>query len=154
MRRLNDIVGEEWNLDVQDAYLSPTNQTTKGGKSLWLATVRVALQIRTSTRGGVGAALMADPDDAIKTAQAEALKKASNQFGMALELWTEEGREDVARGRAIAAGDLPALKQAAFQLALEKGAEANPASIAATLGIEEDDLQDAGKLAQLLGASS
>jgi hypothetical protein len=158
VRRLNDEVGLNWNLDIKASSVRLTDQTTNKGKPLYLAEVQVALTIgehedRTSTRGGVGAALMADPDDALKTAQAEALKKASNQYGMALELWTEEGREVVARGRAVAGGDLSVLKQEVFQLALAQGAEPNANSVAETLGIDVSDLQDAEKLRKIIELS-
>jgi LysM repeat protein len=157
VRRLNEVVDIEWDLDINESSVAITDQTTKGGKPLWLAQVQVSLTVWLdvkehlfSRRGGVGAALMADPDDALKTAQAEALKKASNQFGMALELWTEEGREVVARGRAVAGGDLSVLKQEVFQLALAQGAEPNADSVAETLGIDVSDLQDAEKLRKIV----
>jgi hypothetical protein len=93
---------------------------------------------------------MGDPDDAIKTAQAEALKKAGNQFGMALELWTEEGREVVARGRAVAQGDLGALKREVFERALAGGAEATPESVAEHFNINVEELQNKDTLLKLL----
>lgn len=147
VRRLNDVVEEGWSLDIDRSSLS---QVTKGEKSLWLAEVQVSLRIGDTRRGGVGAALMPDPDDSLKSAQAEALKKASNQYGMALELWTEEGREVVAKGRAAAKGDIGAMKALVFEQALAKGAEPNPESIAATLGVTVNDLQDKTVLEGLL----
>lgn len=157
MRRLNEVVGLFWNLEVKGSSVRPSDQTTQKGKPLYLAEVQVALSVSeadgsTSTRGGVGAALMADPDDALKTAQAEALKKASNQFGMALELWTEEGRDVVAKGRAAASGDVNALKTLVFEKALALGAEPNAESVAKTLGVDPEALQDQKVLSALLEA--
>jgi hypothetical protein len=127
----------------------------------YLATVRASLSIRLDdgdprghvvNRSGVGADVAKDPDKAYKTAQAEALKKAANQFGVALELWTEEGREVVARGRALESGDLSVLKQELFRRALEKGAEPTPESVAETMGLTVEDLQDADKIKETLDA--
>ena len=41
---------------------------------------------------GVGADVSFDLDKAVKTALAEAIKKACHQYGIALELWEEERR--------------------------------------------------------------
>lgn len=165
VRRLNDVVGLDWSLQIKQASVVLTDQTTKGGKPLYMAQVMVELALMRGTgplvgngpdatrRGGVGAALMADPDDALKTAQAEALKKASNQYGMALELWTEEGREIVAKGRAASSGDIGAMKALVFEKALMEGAEPTAESVAKTLGITLEELQDAETLAAILAGA-
>ncbi|MEM2991059.1 MAG: Rad52/Rad22 family DNA repair protein [Halobacteria archaeon] len=44
---------------------------------------------------GVGADVDSDPDKAVKTALAEAIKKAGHQFGIALYLWDEKERQAV-----------------------------------------------------------
>jgi hypothetical protein len=116
-----------------------------------LAIVEGDLTIDGKSATGIGAMANADADMAVKSANSEAIKNAAkNGWGMALELWTEEGREVVARGRALASGDLSALKQEVFRRALEQGAEPNAESVAAKLGVAVEDLQDLDKLKEIL----
>jgi len=145
IRRFNDVLAAEWSthlvgpIDVRDV-----------GNGKYLAIVTISLEALGKSAVGTGADTAADVDKAIKTALAEAIKKAGHQFGVGLYLWDEEEREIVQRDRNANAGDLNALKAKAFEVALEQGAEANAASIAKTLGIKEDDLQDADKLRAVL----
>lgn len=146
IRRFNDVLGESWSthlagpIDVRDI-----------GNGKHLAIVSIALEALGKTAVGTGADSASDVDKAIKTALAEAIKKAGHQYGVGLYLWDEEEREIVQRDRNANAGDINALKAKAFEVALEQGAEANAASIAKTLGIKEADLQDADKLRAVLG---
>ena len=146
IRRFNDVLGESWSthlagpIDVRDI-----------GNGKYLAIVSVTIEALGKTAVGTGADTATDVDKAIKTALAEAIKKAGHQFGVGLYLWDEEEREIVQRDRNASAGDITALKAKAFEAALEKGAEPNPASIAKTLGIKVGDLQDADKLRAVLG---
>lgn len=146
IRRFNDVLGESWStslagpIDVRDI-----------GNGKYLAIVSLTIEALGKTAVGTGADTASDVDKAIKTALAEAIKKAGHQFGVGLYLWDEDERDIVQRDRQANAGDLNALKAKAFELALERGAEANPASIAKTLGIKEADLQDADKLRAVLG---
>ena len=58
-------------------------------------------------REGVGAdRLGSDPDKSIKTAQAEAFKKACHTLGVSLYLWDEKERNELARERVQAARDI------------------------------------------------
>lgn len=146
IRRFNDVLGNDWSthlagpIDVRDT-----------GNGKYLAIVTVELTALGKSAVGTGADAATDVDKAIKTALAEAIKKAGHQFGVGLYLWDEEEREIVQRDRNANAGDINALKEKAFELALERGAEANAASIAATLGLKEKDLQDGDKLRAVLG---
>lgn len=154
VRRLNDVVGAGWSISIKDSSATLLPGQERNGKPMFLAQVRGSLTILIDgdyvTREGVGADVDTDPDKALKTAQAEALKKAGNQFGIALELWTEEGREAVAKGRVIEAGDLGSLKRAAFEKAIASGADATPESVAEKLGITVEELQDAEVLRRIL----
>ena len=61
-------------------------------------------------RDGIGANTNFDPDTAVKSAQAEALKKACHQFGIALYLWDAAERDYVELQRRAVSDDI-ALKQ-------------------------------------------
>lgn len=144
INRLNEVLGASWSLTENSVTLLPLE-----GK--YLAFVSVSLSALGKEALGVGADVAPDADKALKTALAEALKKAGHQFGVGLYLWDEGEREVVARDRAAASGDLSALKTKAFEVALDKGAKPNAESVAETLGIAVEDLQDAGKLRSALG---
>ena len=147
IRRFNDVLGVAWSFDITNSRIDSL------GDGKYLAVVNGTIEALDKRASGIGADIATDPDKALKTALAEALKKAGHQFGVGLYLWDEEERELVQRDRKANAGDISALKEKAFELALERGAEANAASIAAALGIEEKDLQNGDKLREVLGIS-
>jgi hypothetical protein len=121
INRLNDVVGINWDWHV-DKFELRDAPPTSSGKPQYLAIVTGWLQIAfpkpdglddaywtytgSSRRNGIGAGLNFDPDTAVKTAQAEALKKACHQFGIALYLWSEEERDFVQMQRAAANDDV------------------------------------------------
>jgi hypothetical protein len=86
----------------------------------------------------------------VKTALAEALKKAGHQYGVGLYLWDESEREAVAQGRANAATEFRALQMQAK--ALYPGATAE--EIATNLGITVEGLRDPEVLKAALAAHS
>lgn len=101
--RLNEVLEEKWDWVLDNVSLTVR---PKDDEVEYLAWVSGILRIRseyhatTITRSGVGAATSSDdPDMAIKTAQAEALKKAANQYGVALELWDEDHRDKLEQER-------------------------------------------------------
>lgn len=145
INRLNEVLGADWSVTENSVQLIALD----GGK--YLATVVLTLSALEKTALGVGADVATDADKALKTALAEGLKKAGHQFGIGLYLWSEDEREVVARDRAASTGDLSALKAKAFEVALDKGAEPNAQSVADTLGISLEELQDAAKLRAVLG---
>lgn len=93
IRRLNDVLGADWSFSVSDARL---DTLLTGG---YLAMVTGTLKALGKSAAGVGADTASDPDKAIKTALAEALKKAGHQFGIGLYLWDESEREVIAKAR-------------------------------------------------------
>jgi hypothetical protein len=116
-----------------------------------LAIVQGNLTIDGKSATGMGAMANPDADMAVKSANSEAIKNAAkNGWGMALELWTEEGREVVARGRALAQGDVSALKQEVLRLGLEKGAEPNADAIAAKFEVKPEQLNDPDVLRSII----
>lgn len=134
INRLNDVLSHAWAWSINDWKLYPdAAPATKNGKPQYLAVVQGTLMIAlndvgvvsigeddddaflttqkaTIMRDGIGSAINFDPDTAVKTAQAEALKKACHQFGIALYLWKEQERDFVALQKRAATDDI-ALKQ-------------------------------------------
>lgn len=93
IRRLNDVLGTDWSFSIRRSDLSVL---PSGG---YLAVVEGEIAALDKTAAGVGADVAPDADKAIKTALAEALKKAGHQFGIGLYLWDEAEREIVAKQR-------------------------------------------------------
>lgn len=100
--RLDDVLGPNWTLTVLSVGLSPVDPEWKkygsrDPKAGFLAsvTVRISALIAGNihtVRDGVGADFADDPDKAIKTALANAVKKAANGFGVGRYLWKDEER--------------------------------------------------------------
>ena len=122
IRRLNDVLGFTWSTEFFDV-------TVREDGTVYVALTLVVYHDDGSRtiRTGVGAAKGVDykdrgidPDDVIKTAQAEALKKAANLYGVALELWDKDYRADLSRQREQSNeenNDLDLLKLAVYDLA-------------------------------------
>jgi hypothetical protein len=92
-------------------------------------------------RDGIGSNINFDPDTAVKTAQAEALKKACHQYGIALYLWKEAERDFIALQKSAANNDV-ALKQLVVAytqrvLELEPGVVPEKDQMCEVLGIED-----------------
>lgn len=144
INRFNDVLGPEWSTVITSQQLVPE---PSGG---YLAVVALEVQALGKTAAGVGADKANDPDKALKTALAEALKKAGHQFGVGLYLWDEGERAIVQRDRAAASGDIAALKAKVFEKALEGGAKATAAGVAEFFNVTVEDLQNAATLSKLL----
>jgi hypothetical protein len=135
INRLNDVLGAMWSWNINDWKLYPDAAPhTSTGKPQYLAVVQGTLTIILSdigvvsvgidedsflttqraqvSRDGIGSNINFDPDTAVKSAQAEALKKACHQFGIALYLWQEAERDFVALQKAAKTNDI-ALKSLA-----------------------------------------
>lgn len=121
INRLNDVLGSRWGWYINSIeWRHDIMPQTRNGQNQFLAIVHGTLTISTddiaisaideehsslatmystASRDGVGAGVNFDPDTAVKTAQAEALKKACHQFGVALYLWDEEERDFIEKQR-------------------------------------------------------
>tara|TARA_R110000822_G_scaffold218831_1_gene353171 strand:- start:73 stop:705 length:633 start_codon:yes stop_codon:yes gene_type:complete len=133
--RLNDVLAHAWAWQINSYELLPdAAPVTKSGKKQYVAVVQGTLTIILSdigvvsvgtdedsflttqraqvSRDGIGAGQNFDPDTAVKTATAEALKKACHQFGIASYLWDEAERGFIALQKAAKSNDV-ALKQLA-----------------------------------------
>ena len=92
-------------------------------------------------RDGIGANINFDPDTAVKSAQAEALKKACHQFGIALYLWDSAERDFVELQRK-ASNDDNALKRLVVSytqrvLELDPGTTPEKDQMCEVLGIDD-----------------
>lgn len=127
INRLNNVLGEDWHWRVNDWSLQDGPPTAKG-KPQYIAvctgTLTIILNGETVSRDGMGAGFNFDPDTSVKTAQAEALKKACHQFGIALYLWSEEERDFVQTQREAMTNDI-SLKKLVMEYTIRE-AELDP----------------------------
>lgn len=153
INRLCSVLGADWDWRVLDAKV----EVVENDGPKYLAYERGELVVRledgtTITRGGSGADVDSrDPDKAIKTADAEALKKAGHKFQIALYLWDEGKRDEIAEFRKLSKASLPQLKKAA----LEKAGASSADELLEVLGSNDftvDDLQNPEVLLEYLAA--
>ncbi len=144
INRLNNVLGEDWHWRVNDWSLQDGPPTAKG-KPQYIAvctgTLTVIINGEQVSRDGMGAGFNFDPDTSVKTAQAEALKKACHQFGIALYLWSEEERDFVQMQRNAMNDDI-ALKRLAMEytireLGLDPDEQPSREDIVKCFGIED-----------------
>lgn len=164
LNRLNEVLEFEWEFHGQSTHLSPTVVTVKGQeKDGYLAVVTGHLVVHTSEGPrwtfGVGAHRDVDPDMAIKSALAEAEKKAAQRRGVGLYLWDEDAREELKEQRQAIKRkqadptklDLDELKLAVYEKAVEQGLEEHSAEgLAEWYSVDVGDLQDEATLLELL----
>jgi hypothetical protein len=108
---------------------------------------------------GVGAMKnAADPDMAVKSANSEAIKNAAKTgFGVALELWDADRREELeAQRQGVVATtadkeELINLKNRVADIAVATGVERTGPAIAAHFGIRIEQLQDRDTLETIIG---
>jgi hypothetical protein len=169
INRLNETLGALWSWSVNSWKILDA-PPTKSGKPQYTAVVQGTLMIilndigvisvgeddedaflttqRASVaRDGIGANTNFDPDTAVKSAQAEALKKACHQFGIALYLWDVAERDFVELQRRAKTDDgaLKHLVVAYTQrvLELDPGTNPDPTAILDVLGLDEWDTSNA-----------
>jgi len=156
INRLCDVLGADWDWRVLDAKVELVDQDGPKYLAFERGELRVRLEDgREVVRGGAGADVDArDPDKAIKTADAEALKKAGHKFQIALYLWDEGKRNEIAEFRKLTKASLPQLKKAVAIKAGETGASeiAEIISDALELDVTEEDLQKEHVLLAYLAA--
>lgn len=145
INRLLDVFKEDWEWVITKSECNLLRDTDKGPE--FLGVVEGYLSLADVKRHGVGAGINRDPDTAIKTADAEALKKASNKFGVALELWDETARDAVAAYRS---NDLASLKAQVAARVKTMGHPVTKESIAKLYDISIDSLNDPTVLKEIL----
>jgi hypothetical protein len=92
IKRLNDVLGADWSFNGY-----PEVTALEGGKYMVVYTGTLCALGKEAS--GVGGDVANDLDKALKTALAEALKKAGHQFGIGLYLWDEAERQVIAKQR-------------------------------------------------------
>lgn len=102
--RFNEVLGLGWSFDVISTDVTLLEgEATRSGKQLYRVDVQARLTIyrefapqaplQAIWRDGVGSDTADDVDKALKTAQAEAFKKAGHQYGVGLYLWDQRERD-------------------------------------------------------------
>ena len=162
INRLNDVLGHGWSWSVNTWKIQDA-APTKSGKPQYMAVVQGTLGVYLNDvgvislgedddsflttqkaivfRDGIGANINFDPDTAVKSAQAEALKKACHQFGIALYLWDSAERDFVELQRK-ASNDDNALKRLVVSytqrvLELDPGTTPEKDQMCEVLGIDD-----------------
>jgi hypothetical protein len=144
INRLNEVLGTTWNWAVNSWEFRDGPPTAKG-KPQYIAIVNGTLSVTmddvTTSRDGSGAGFNFDPDTSVKTAQAEALKKACHQFGIALYLWSEDERNFVQKQRDAMSDDV-ALKKLVMEytireLGLDPNEQPSREDIVKCLGVDD-----------------
>lgn len=158
INRTLEVLGLSYDFNVRQSSVTllPPEMKTRTGKMQFLAQVTADLVIQdldvASSRSGVGADVSFDPDKAVKTAQAEAFKKAAHQFGIALELWDADHRATLAKARKLTTP--AAMKQEVYKIARERTGKDKPtlAEMAKLFGVSAGDLGDEPTLRGILTA--
>jgi len=154
VRRLNEELEFNWDWITQEVLFHDGSVFVRGDLLLYERDSESDTADDPCRRSGVGAdKLGPDPDKSIKTAQAEALKKAGNLYGIALELWDEDHRDDLENQRkSTPDDDIDYLKELVYQKALEiVGVDKlAPNEVANVYGTDVESLQDAEILKEIL----
>lgn len=129
LARLSDVLAGSWDLQLHPEPLQVVDDLYRergAAKRAFLAQVRATITVRDGdqviSRDGVGADISPDADKALKTAQANAVKKAAQQFGVGAQLWDEGYRADLDKKQAQAHADkaeVKAIKQEILRRAAE-----------------------------------
>ena len=150
INRVNEVLGVNWSV------VAPTQTQLMPMDSGYLAKtelfVRAEIDGVEKTLYGVGAMVNRDPDMAMKTALAEAIKKAFHQAGVALYLWDPVARERVTKKSALANATPAKLKQEVMRLAKERLEKDKPTAkeVAGVFGVTAADLAEDSTIRQIL----
>jgi hypothetical protein len=151
IKRLRDACGMDVSWEIDQATLE---YDSENGKFLGFVQGHLVVKddLQTSKWGGVGAMVDKDPDMAIKTATAEAIKKAGHGFGIALYLWDPEERDAIAAARtASTSTNVNALKKAVALNAKVRGVDPiTPSTLAKFYDVSMEELHNPDTLRRLL----
>lgn len=146
-RMLSEAPGYSWTIHATDVRM------TVDGKR-HMAIVTGSFLVDGAIAFGVGAMVHADLDMAVKSANSEAMKNAAkNGFGVGLELWDADHRDELARQRANSAGDVTTLKASVYAKAQEELDDESPtgAEVADHFNVTVADLNKVPVLKKILG---
>lgn len=158
IERLTDTMGPAWGSTTKESSLQLSPNKTSTGKAQWVASAAVDVWVRIDdyiiTRTGWGGDENFDPNTAMKTAGAEAFKKACNQLGIGFYLLGKDNPEreiHEAHHEYLKSGEISDLKKAVAKAARVDGYEGPlDASMSKFFNVKPADLQDPGKLDQIL----
>lgn len=160
IRRLNEVLGMQWSFRIDGYELKIHPEKTDKGATQYLAVVSGELSIRSGSgedfsyvsHAGIGASILGDPDDAVKTALAEAIKKAGHQLGIGLFLWDEDERDFIdLYHAATTSNDIALLKTTVQKIAIREGAdELDAQGIATHFGVPISELNNPDTLKEII----
>lgn len=143
INHINDVLGPEWGWnDTSSTKVLPVE---KGYAAVCELRGYAVIDGVTKQLYGVGGDTATDLDKAMKTALAEAKKKAFHDCGLALYLWNDETSKNVLRKKALATGTPAARKKAVYEIGKTLSGEESPtaAQVAKALGVKSPaDLND------------
>lgn len=156
--RLTDTMGPAWGSTTKESSLQLSPNKTQSGKAQWVASAAVDVWVRiddyTITRTGWGGDENFDPNTAMKTAGAEAFKKACNQLGIGFYLLGKDNPEREIHefhNSYLNGGQIEDLKKAVAKAARVDGYDGPlDASMSKFFNVKPADLQDAQKLDEIL----
>lgn len=147
------MLGAGWGVeDARSALIPQSDGTFVAQVDLYLVAVVDGVPTR---RYGVGADKGKDVDKILKTALAEALKKAGHAYGIALYLWDADGRKRAETRMKLDKNrdSESTLKKAVFDLAAARNGGVKPgtaAEVAKIFGRKAGELADKAVLVEIL----
>lgn len=145
IKRLNEVLGPNWSTR---ALSTLTPETGNNGRPTYLAVCELHMECKVDgefkTAYGVGAMKNPDPDMALKSALAEAIKKAAHQLGVGLHLWDKDTRAKIEKKMDLAKASDAKLKAAVYQIARDRLDKTKPtmAEVAELFGRKTADMQE------------
>ena len=152
INRVNEVLGSDWSVSTASStHVMPLENGFLAKTELF---IDATIDGTRKTLYGVGAMRNPDPDMAMKTALAEALKKAFHQAGVALYLWDPAQRDEVAAKSKWSTATLAAKKKEVKRLASVKLEVDNPTAkqVAEAFGFTAADLAEDATIDAILKA--
>jgi hypothetical protein len=152
INRVNEVLGSGWSvLPSSSTQVMPLESGFLAKTELF---IEATIDGTAKVLYGVGAMRNGDPDMAMKTALAEALKKAFHQAGVALYLWDPAQRDEVAAKSKWAGATLAAKKKEVQRLAKVKLDVEKPSAkqVAEAFGFTAADLAEDATIDAILKA--
>ncbi len=153
IKRLNDVLGPCWSTR---AHTELRSETGNNGRPTYLAICELQMDCEvdeySKSAYGVGAMKNPDPDMALKSALAEAIKKAAHQLGVGLHLWDKDTRAKIEKKMALAGASEAKLKATVYQIARDKLGKTKPsiAEVAQLFGRTPEQMQEPGANREIL----
>lgn len=151
INRVNEVLGASWSvMPASSTQLMPLESGNYVAKTELF--IEAEIDGIRKVLYGVGGMTNRDPDMAMKTALAEALKKAFHQAGVALYLWDAAARDRVTKKSELARAPISKLKKEVKRIALERLGkdEATAKEVAGVFGLKAADLAEDDTIRKIL----